>query len=77
MKNINSFETAFHDFMSAKFHFMYFMFQVRKMAPSTSDKVHLTLDQFKNVFLFTIESNSITFFKHGASKTTSSDKQRQ
>lgn len=54
-KNINSFETAFHDFMSANFHFMYFMFQVRKMTTSTSEKVHLTLDKSKNVILFTIE----------------------
>lgn len=36
-----SFEAEFHDVMSAQFHFISFMFQVRKMAPSTSEKVHL------------------------------------
>lgn len=36
-----SFGAEFHDVMSAQFHFISFMFQVRKMAPSTSGKVHL------------------------------------
>lgn len=75
--NVNfSFEAEFYDFMSAKFHFMYFMFQVRKMHLCNWKR---SSTPRRAVFFFFFFHNGVKLchFRYGASETSPSDKPSQ